>query len=612
MGKKNIDMPFRMRIVEIPFLADWFVISMRWLILLGMLIATALARQFTPPALAALLLAVVWNIFVSLLAILNRRLPGHRIINLAVDWCVTLLVFFATDGLRGPVLWAGMLTLLPGAIYYGMKGSLITSCLYFIVQMYWTLSTLWPSLNAQSSFTRPAGLILQFSAVLLVLNLSIGFLIGLAGSALIKALRRTYQDQINVLTENEHKAKQEEHERMQAFYRLLEKLGATLNHQVVLDTTLELSANALGETGSTPSRMVGAVLLFSEGDIRVGAARKLFPADLRVTFPGARGELHAIIETGETRLIQQPAMDPELGRLAALQECASALALPLRRGLSSFGVVLFAHPDKDFFNPERCEVLEVISHQAVIAMQNARLYQDLQGEKERIIESQDEARKRLARDLHDGPTQSVAAVAMSISIGRRLLQRNQAKAEEELARAEDLARRTVHEIRHMLFTLRPLVLESEGLVAALQAMADKMRDTYQQNVLVETDPAVEDPMDKGKQTVVFYLAEEAVNNARKHACASQITVRMNFLPKDNEVALLEVLDDGIGFDMTSVTNAYERRGSLGMVNLRERTELINGVLNIESSPGRGTCVSVLIPLSDTAADRLQRGLVAVV
>ncbi len=68
--------------------------------------------------------------------------------------------------------------------------------------------------------------------------------------------------------------------------------------------------------------------------------------------------------------------------------------------------------------------------------------------------------------------------------------------------------------------------------------------------------------------------------------------------------LLEVRDDGVGFDVASVNRSYDQRGSLGMVNLRERTELVNGVLNIQSAPGKGTLVQVFIPLSDEAADRL--------
>ena len=102
-----------------------------------------------------------------------------------------------------------------------------------------------------------------------------------------------------------------------------------------------------------------------------------------------------------------------------------------------------------------------------------------------MAEAQDEARRKLARDLHDGPTQSVSAIAMRVNFARRLMERDVAEAGEELYKIEDLARKTTKEIRHMLFTLRPLVLESQGLTAALQAMAEKVNETYNQNVIVE-------------------------------------------------------------------------------------------------------------------------------
>src|SRR5512140_3158149 len=117
-------------------------------------------------------------------------------------------------------------------------------------------------------------------------------------------------------------------------------------------------------------------------------------------------------------------------------------------------------------------------------MQNARLYSDLEQEKERMLEIQEDARKKLARDLHDGPTQSVAAIAMRVNFARRLMERDAKAAAEELFKIEDLARHTTKEIRHMLFTLRPLILESSGLTAALEAMAEKMHETYSQNVLI--------------------------------------------------------------------------------------------------------------------------------
>lgn len=157
----------------------------------------------------------------------------------------------------------------------------------------------------------------------------------------------------------------------------------------------------------------------------------------------------------------------------------------------------------------------------------------------------------------------------------------------------------------MLFTLRPLILESQGLNAALQAMAEKMRETYSQNVIINVDEKILEEMEMGKQGVIFYIIEEATNNARKHANAPHIWVRLR--PYEKEVALLEIEDDGLGFNVEEVNQSYDKRGSLGMVNLRERTELVNGLLNIDSSPGNGTRVQVYIPLSEEAADRLHHG-----
>jgi len=113
----------------------------------------------------------------------------------------------------------------------------------------------------------------------------------------------------------------------------------------------------------------------------------------------------------------------------------------------------------------------------------------------------------------------------------------------------------------------------------------------------------------GKQTMIFFLAEEAVNNARKHAQASQIVVRLKYASEEPDVAVLEIIDNGVGFDIESVTSDYQQRGSLGMINLQERTDLINGLLKLDSLPGKGTRVRVLVPLTDAAGERLHRGQV---
>ena len=177
-----------------------------------------------------------------------------------------------------------------------------------------------------------------------------------------------------------------------------------------------------------------------------------------------------------------------------------------------------------------------------------------------------------------------------------------AKGKVEVVKLEELAHRTTKEIRHMLFTLRPLILESQGLNAALQAMAEKMRETFTQNVVINVDESVLENMEMGKQGVIFYIIEEAVNNARKHANAFHIWVRLRTFETD--IALLEIEDDGLGFDVAAVNKNYDNRGSLGMINLRERTELVNGAIKLESAPGRGTKITILVPLSDEARERL--------
>jgi signal transduction histidine kinase len=162
---------------------------------------------------------------------------------------------------------------------------------------------------------------------------------------------------------------------------------------------------------------------------------------------------------------------------------------------------------------------------------------------------------------------------------------------------EDLAHRTVKEIRSMLFTLRPIILETEGLVPALNQYAENMLQN--DGLPVEIDPErYQDCLDIDAQGVVFAILEEAVNNAKKHAQASRILVR---LAVESDLFVAEVIDNGRGFDIDAVTKSYGSRGSLGMVNLRERAELIGGTINIESVPGKGTRVTLVVPIAEEAA-----------
>lgn len=386
-------------------------------------------------------------------------------------------------------------------------------------------------------------------------------------------------------------------------FAIASQLSAALDFEQVLDLALDLSASVFADANGSRDRLALGVFLVDAGRLRIAASRGLPGQDPETDVELTGGILGEALASGETQHGSDPQTDPVLSRFKGLQECRDLLAVPLKNSGEPHGVLLFAHPRMGFFDQEQVELLEAASRQVAVALQNARLFQDLEAERERMTEIQEEARRKLARDLHDGPTQSIAAITMRVNFARRLIERDTDAATTELTKVEDLARRTTKDLRHMLFTLRPLILESQGLLPALKQLAEKMRDTHGQNVIVKSTANVAEGLEAGKQAVVFYIAEEAVNNARKHAEAEHIWVRLN---KDAETFTLEVEDDGVGFNVGAVDSNYEQRGSLGMVNMRERTELVDGKLLIRSAEGKGTLITVIVPLPKPGLDAENR------
>jgi signal transduction histidine kinase len=575
-----------MRTYETPYVADWFAISLRWAVMLGCVISLALGGVLTWPLLWPVGLMALWNMGMTVLASLNTRITYHRQISLAIDILLSGAFFWIQGGLAGPVAWSGLLPVLTGAVYFEYWGGLFSAVLFAALSM-----------ASAYFYTRSFPLLsLGWAGAYLALGGLFGFL-GRQLASRLHAMRQKWLE-----AENKRFAIQSE--RLRAIYELTSTLTATLSYKRVLDSALDLGFAALNPDPdqANDDPLVSAVLLFKGGQLRVGSARRFTQADMRVTFPAAEGILQKVFDEGEPIFSKDIGYDLELGRVIAFRNCTSAYCFPLRSGFNIYGAMIFAHPDAEYFSADRRDMLDMIGRQSVVAIQNARLYQDLVEEKERMVEVHEEARKKLARDLHDGPTQSVAAMAMRINIARRLMEKDPKSAADELSKIEELAHRTTKEIRHMLFTLRPLILESQGLSAALKSMADKMRETFNQNVTSNIDENIASQMEMGKQGVIFYIIEEAINNARKHANAANIWVRMGaFQPG---LALLEIEDNGVGFDVEAMNKAYDKRSSLGMVNLRERTELVNGLLNIQSVLGKGTKVQVYIPLTEEAADRL--------
>lgn len=320
---------------------------------------------------------------------------------------------------------------------------------------------------------------------------------------------------------------------------------------------------------------------------------------------GAEGESHVHIESGPNGLLatavasgdvestRTPEADAGLEFVPDAEGWASAACLPLGAGEDCVGLLVLGHADQRAFSAARRRLLEAVGQEARLAVRYARLYRSLQAERDRMNEIQEEARKKLARDLHDGPTQTIAAIAMRLNFARRELERDMQTARQELHKVEEMARQTTKEIRHMLFTLRPLILESRGLDEALYQFAQKVHDTHGQQVWVEVGPEVARSLTGEQQAMLFYIAEEAVTNAQKHAAAENVWVR---LLEDGGAVSLEVEDDGVGFNVGAVDAHYEQRGSLGMVTMRERAELLGAEFRLDSDEGSGTCIRVFLPV----------------
>jgi signal transduction histidine kinase len=377
---------------------------------------------------------------------------------------------------------------------------------------------------------------------------------------------------------------------------ILQEMASTLSSSYsvrkVMAITLDVCCLALAEMDVTKSSLSGAVFLY-EGDELVPVAYRGFVGrDHETRIRGAMGVVGRALQQAELTVTEEPKQDPELKSILAYHECKKVLAIPLRAGYQIFGVIVLG-TDKMFgLSNNDTELFGSIADQAVVGLQNAQLYQELAAEKRRIIETEESARKELARALHDGPAQRMANIVMGIDVVRTMLNGNTSQVKSELDRVELLAKQTTKEIRSMLFTLRPMILETEGLSAAIEEAAKKNRELSGADVRF-IGGKHGDILDSEAQIVVYQIVEEALNNANKYAKANVIEVR--FWQEENLFAA-HVQDNGLGFDTYAVNTNYNKRGSLGMVNMHERAARIDGSLQVDSAPGSGTRITLVVPL----------------
>ena len=573
-----------------PLALDWLVCNLRWLWLV--LAATfVVARNYLASAptpyflqlLAVILVGFILNAIYTGLLWSNyfpKWLAGVSVM-IDVGIAIAMLVMMSENtSLLLPVIlfpvimagvrWdaeAGLLTALPLVLGYGV--------------------TLAPLLRS--------GEIDKQALIQTLLNIGINALVLFSAGALPGLFVRRRVEIAERTNEVELEQLRLENERGKLVSEMALTVSSTLNYRKVLRAMMDLAASAMEESSTEEHSTVGMVLLFEDGDpgkLTVVAGHNLARRDDNRKVSSEEGIISRTIHTAEVQVTHRAQSDKAMTAFASTPGARSAICAPLRAGFTTFGVVLFCTTQPNFFTDDHKSILATFCSQAIIALQNAQLYEDLQREQQRILEKEAEARRKLARDLHDGPTQSIAAIAMRLNFIKMVLQNKDVnKAYDEVIKVEDIAQRTTHEIRTMLFAMRPVILETQGLTAALEQYVERLRANEKFEVVL-TNQGYNGQLASDAEGVVFAIVEEAIGNAKKHAQASKINITL--VTRQGNL-YVEIRDNGVGFNVEATKASYDQRTSLGLINMDERAQAVGGHCTLESATGKGTAVRVRIP-----------------
>jgi two-component system sensor histidine kinase DegS len=211
---------------------------------------------------------------------------------------------------------------------------------------------------------------------------------------------------------------------------------------------------------------------------------------------------------------------------------------------------------------------------------------------ERLSLTQEEERRRIARDLHDSVIQDLSGIIFSLSFLRSALPNNETKAQQEVDQLTKVAEATIQNIRQIIYDLRPTTLDSLGLIPTLEKYLERF--ATQQKVKAELKTNLKQRLPEKVETAIFRLTQEALNNIAKYAQAKNVCVNINQVK--NELAV-SIKDDGVGFDVNAVQKRASQSSGFGLSGMRERVRIINGNLQIQSAPGQGCQIAAVVPLT---------------
>jgi signal transduction histidine kinase len=270
----------------------------------------------------------------------------------------------------------------------------------------------------------------------------------------------------------------------------------------------------------------------------------------------------------------------------------SVVAAPIASGNRAFGALAVGslHEARPFSATE-VSTLSSVGRQAGIAIDNARLYQNMRYYARQITRAQEDERKRIAREAHDETAQALVALARRLDALIASPELPSPSFGERLGGLRELTTEALQSVRRFSQDLRPPVLDDLGFVAAVRGLTRSLEE-----VGVETELQVSGSpyrLSPEEELVLFRIAQEALNNARRHADAPRAKVMISF--RDNNVQMV-IEDDGRGFDAPDRLVDLAVSGKLGLIGMYERARVLGGTLRIDSQPGQGTKVIVDTPV----------------
>lgn len=206
----------------------------------------------------------------------------------------------------------------------------------------------------------------------------------------------------------------------------------------------------------------------------------------------------------------------------------------------------------------------------------------------KIIEAQEEERRRISREIHDGPAQMLANILLRVDIVERTFtERDREEALKEMQGMRSMVRQSLQEVRRIIYNLRPMTLDDLGLVPTIRKYLANVEDYQDISIDLSEHGGIERLSSK-YEVAIFRLIQEAVQNAVKHAVANHIQVNLSI---DTKQVAVSIRDDGIGFDKSE-----KKANSFGLLGMRERVEMLDGEFVINTKVGQGTTVYIKIPL----------------